>query len=99
MSVYVQILVMALVTYAVRVIPLTIFRRPVKSRFIRSFLYYVPYATLSVMTFPAILQAGEGWLVGLIAFIAAIITALVRGALPLVALVTCLTAYLSALVF
>lgn len=99
MSVYVQILVMALVTYAVRVIPLTIFRRPVKSRFIRSFLYYVPYATLSVMTFPAILQAGEGWLVGLLAFIAAIITALVRGALPLVALVTCLTAYLSALVF
>lgn len=99
MSVYVQILVMALVTYAVRVIPLTIFRRPVKSRFIRSFLYYVPYATLSVMTFPAILQAGEGWLVGLIAFMAAIITALVRGSLPLVALVTCLTAYLSALVF
>ncbi len=99
MSVYVQILVMALVTYAVRVIPLTIFRRPVKSRFIRSFLYYVPYATLSVMTFPAILQAGEGWLVGLIAFMAAIITALIKGSLPLVALVTCLTAYLSALVF
>ena len=99
MSGYVQILVMALVTYAVRVIPLTIFRRPVKSRFIRSFLYYVPYATLSVMTFPAILQAGEGWLVGLIAFMAAIITALIKGSLPLVALVTCLTAYLSALVF
>ncbi len=56
---YVYILVMAAVTYAVRVIPLTLIRRKTKNRFLKSFLYYVPYVTLSVMTFPAILSASD----------------------------------------
>ena len=51
------VLVMALVTYLIRVLPLAAFRRRIKSRFIRSFLYYVPYAVLSAMTFPAMLYA------------------------------------------
>ena len=51
------ILVMAVVTYLIRMLPLAVFRRKIKSRFIRSFLYYVPYAVLSAMTFPAILYA------------------------------------------
>lgn len=58
-SPYIYILVMAAVTYLVRVLPLTLIRREIKNRFIRSFLYYVPYATLSVMTFPAILEATQ----------------------------------------
>ncbi len=58
-NVYVYIAVMALVSYAIRVLPLTLIRKPIKSRFIRSFLYYVPYVTLSVMTFPAIVGATE----------------------------------------
>lgn len=58
-SPYIYILVMAAVTYLVRVLPLTLIRREIKNRFFRSFLYYVPYATLSVMTFPAILDATQ----------------------------------------
>ena len=57
MKVYLYILVMAGVSYAIRAIPMTVLRRPIKSRFIQSFLFYVPYVTLAVMTFPAILDA------------------------------------------
>jgi len=59
---YIYIGVMALVTYLIRVLPLTLVRREIKNIYIRSFLYYVPYVTLSVMTFPAILDAtGSRW--------------------------------------
>lgn len=51
------ILVMALVTYIPRVLPVTVFRRQIKSRFIRSFLDYTPYAVLGALTFPDILYA------------------------------------------
>ena len=54
-----SILTAAVVTYLVRVLPLTLIRKPIRSRFLRSFLYYVPYVTLAVMTFPAIVQATE----------------------------------------
>lgn len=54
MSIVLYIAVMALVTYFVRVVPLTLFRRKIKSVFLKSFLYYIPYAILSAMTFPAI---------------------------------------------
>lgn len=56
---YVYIGVMAAVTYLIRVIPLTVFRRKIENRYIRSFLYYVPYTCLTAMTFPAILYATE----------------------------------------
>ena len=55
-NIYIYIAVMAIVTYAIRVLPLTLIRKEIKNPFIRSFLYYVPYTTLAVMTFPAILQ-------------------------------------------
>ena len=54
---YIYIAVMALVSYAIRILPLTLIRKPIKNRFIQSFLYYVPYVTLAVMTFPAIMEA------------------------------------------
>lgn len=57
MSVAIYILAMALSTYLVRVIPFTLFRKKIKSKFFKSFLYYVPYAVLSAMTFPAIFTA------------------------------------------
>ncbi len=63
------ILVSALVSYAIRVIPLTVFRKPIKSQFIHSFLYYVPYVTIAVMTFPAILEATANPLSGLVALL------------------------------
>ena len=55
MNLYVLIAVMALTTYLIRMLPLAIFRKPIRSRFLRSFLHYVPYACLAAMTFPAIL--------------------------------------------
>lgn len=55
--IYIYIAVMAIVTYLIRVLPLTLIRGEIKNTYIRSFLYYVPYVTLSVMTFPAILSA------------------------------------------
>jgi branched-subunit amino acid transport protein len=54
-NVYIYILIMAGVSFLIRVLPLTLIRKPIKNQFIKSFLYYVPYVTLSVMTFPAIL--------------------------------------------
>ncbi|MBQ4089154.1 MAG: AzlD domain-containing protein [Clostridia bacterium] len=59
---YIYIGVMALITYLIRVLPLTLVRREIKNIYIRSFLYYVPYVTLSVMTFPSIMEAtGSQW--------------------------------------
>ena len=55
-KIYLYIGIMALVTYLIRVLPLTLIRKEIKNRTIRSFLYYVPYVTLAVMTFPAILS-------------------------------------------
>ena len=56
---WVYIAVMAAVSYAIRVLPLTLIRKPIKNQFIQSFLYYVPYVTLAVMTFPAIINATQ----------------------------------------
>lgn len=75
MSIYLYILTMALTTYLIRVLPLTIFRKPIRSRFLRSFLHYVPYACLSAMTFPAILSSTASILSGAVALIVAIFLA------------------------
>ena len=75
MSIYVYIFTMALATYLIRVLPLTIFRKPIRSRFLRSFLHYVPYACLTAMTFPAILSSTASILSGAAALIVAILLA------------------------
>lgn len=75
MSIYVYIFTMALTTYLIRMLPLTIFRRPIKSRFLRSFLHYVPYACLTAMTFPAILTSTATLLSGTAALVVAVILA------------------------
>ena len=54
---YIYIFIMAGVSFLIRSLPMTLFRKPIKSPFVQSFLYYVPYVTLSVMTFPAIVNA------------------------------------------
>lgn len=66
-NIYVYILVMWGVTYLIRVLPLTLIRGQIKNRFLRSFLYYVPYVTLAVMTFPAIVTATQAPLAGVLA--------------------------------
>ena len=54
---WIYIFIMAAVSYAIRCLPMTLIRKPIRSQFVQSFLYYVPYVTLSVMTFPAIIYA------------------------------------------
>ena len=75
MSIFLYIFTMALTTYLIRVLPLTIFRKPIKSRFLRSFLHYVPYACLTAMTFPAILTSTATVISGAAALIVAVILA------------------------
>ena len=75
MSIYLYIFTMALTTYLIRVLPLTIFRKPIKSRFLRSFLHYVPYACLTAMTFPAILTSTATIISGAAALIVAVVLA------------------------
>ena len=75
MSIYLYIATMALTTYLIRVLPLTIFRKPIKSRFLRSFLHYVPYACLTAMTFPAILSSTESVISGAAALVVAVVLA------------------------
>ena len=58
-NIYLYIFLMFAVTYAVRILPLTLIRKPIENRFVKSFLFYVPYVTLAVMTFPAIIDASE----------------------------------------
>lgn len=72
---YIYILVMAAVSYGVRVLPLTLLRKRISSQFLQSFLYYVPYVTLAVMTFPAILGATQSPISGAAALIAGILAA------------------------
>lgn len=69
MNNYLYIAVMAAVSYAIRVLPLTLIRKPVRNRFLQSFLYYVPYVTLAVMTFPAIIHATQTPISGAVALV------------------------------
>ena len=69
-NIYASILVMFLTIYAVRALPLTLIRREIRNPFIQSFLYYVPYVSLSVMTFPSILSATGNRITGIVGFVA-----------------------------
>lgn len=93
-NVYASLLVMFLTIYAVRAIPLTLLRKEIKSPFIRSFLYYVPYVSLSVMTFPAILSATADFKSGMAGFAAAAVLAWVDGNLFRVSIGACMVVYL-----
>ena len=74
-NVYIWIVVMALATGATRILPLTLIRKPIENKFIQSFLYYVPYVTLAVMTFPAIIEATQIPAAGALALVAGILAA------------------------
>ena len=86
MSIYIYIFTMAVTTYLIRMLPLTLFRKPIKSRFIRSFLHYVPYACLTAMTFPAILSSTENMVSGSAALILAVVLSLRGKSLLIVSL-------------
>ena len=88
-NIYLYILVMAGVTYLIRALPLTMIRREIKSRFIRSFLYYVPYATLAAMTFPAILSSTASVVSAAVGFAVALVLSFMGKSLITVALAAC----------
>ena len=86
MNIYLYIATMALTTYLIRVLPLTIFRKPIRSRFVKSFLHYVPYACLTAMTFPAILSSTESMISGAAALVVAVVLSFMGKGLLTVAL-------------
>ena len=86
MSIYIYVLVMAVTTYLIRAIPLVFLKKPIKSRFLRSFLHYVPATCLTAMTFPAILSSTASILSGAAALIVAVILAYKGKSLIVVAL-------------
>ena len=75
MNAYVYIIGMWFITAIIRILPLLVLRRPIKNRFLRSFFHYVPYVTLAVMTFPAIVNATDSPLAGAVALVAGIVLA------------------------
>lgn len=90
-STLIYIFVAALVSYLVRVLPLTLIRKPISNQFIRSFLYYVPYVTLAVMTFPAIIETTQSPIAGFAALLTSIAAALLGAGLFPVAIISCVT--------
>ena len=92
-NVWIYLLVMFAVVYAVRVLPLLI-RKPIQNRFLRSFLYYVPYITLAVMTFPAILEVTGSPIAGAAALVVGIVMAWCGAGLFPVALGCCAVVFL-----
>lgn len=93
MNNYVYILVMAATTFAIRVLPLTLIRKKIENRFLRSFLYYVPYVTLAVMTFPAIIESTQSEIAGIAALVIGIITAWMGVSMFKVAICCCVLVF------
>ena len=93
-NIYLYIAVMAGVSYMIRVLPLTLIRKPIKNQFIQSFLYYVPYVTLAVMTFPAILSATNST-VSAVALVIGIIAAWCGRSLLSVAVICCAMVFIT----
>ena len=94
MKTYLYIFVMALTTYLIRVLPLTLIRKPIENKFIKSFLYYVPYVTLSVMTFPAIMNATNTTIAGLVSLVIGIVASYIGFGLFPVSVICCFTVFI-----
>ncbi len=91
---YIYILIMAGVSFLIRVLPITLIRKQIKNRFIKSFLYYVPYVTLAVMTFPAIMEATNSRVAGIAALLIGITAAWFGADLFKVALICCVSVFI-----
>lgn len=94
MSIYIYVLVMAVTTYLIRALPLTLLKKPIRSRFLRSFLHYVPTACLTAMTFPAILTATDHVVSGAAGLIIGVLLALKNKSLIVVAVASCAATFL-----
>lgn len=98
MTVAVYVFVMAIVTYAIRMIPFTFFRKKIESKFVRSFLKYIPYAVLSAMTIPAIFTSTGNVLNSVVGTIVAIILAFFDQPLIVVALAASFAAFITGII-
>ena len=97
-GIWIAILVAAGVSLAVRALPLTLIRRKIENRFIRSFLFYVPYVTLAVMTFPAMIDAAAHPAAGIAALAAGTAAAWFGAGLFPVAIISCVVEYLTGMI-
>ncbi len=98
MSAYIYIIGMCLITAVIRILPLLVLRRPIKNRFLRSFFYYVPYVTLSVMTFPAIVNATQSPIAGAAALALGIVLAWVGANMITVSAACCAIVFIVELI-
>lgn len=94
----IYILIMAIVTYLIRMLPITLFQKEITNKYFRSFLYYVPYAVLGSMTFPAIFTATSNIASSLFGTIIALILAYKEKSLITVAIFACIMAYIIELI-
>lgn len=94
-NVYLYILVMAGVTYLIRMLPLALSKKEITNNYIKSFLYYVPYACLAAMTFPAILYSTANIYSALVGLITAVIAAYKGKSLLVVALAACAAVFIA----
>lgn len=95
MNIYIYILAMAVTTYLIRALPLLFMKKPIRSRFLRSFLHYVPVACLTAMTFPAILYTTDHILSGAVGLLLAVVLALKNKSLITVSAAACLGVFLT----
>lgn len=95
MSIAIYILVMAGVTYLIRMLPFTLFRKKIKSKFFKSVLYYIPYAVLSAMTFPAIFYSTDSVVSAAVGTVIAVVLAYFKVPLVVVALAACAGAFVT----
>ena len=94
LKILIYIACMAGVTYLIRVLPLTLIRKEIKNRTLRSFLYYVPYVTLAIMTFPTIIHSTQSIAAGIAALVVAIVIAFLGKGLLWTAVGACLTVFI-----
>lgn len=97
MQIYLSILTAFFVSYLIRVLPLTLIRKPITNKFLKSFLYYVPYVTLAVMTFPSIIQSTQSPISGIIALVIGIVISYFGAGLFPVACVCCAVVFITEL--
>ena len=96
-NIYIYLLIMGGVTFLIRALPLTLIRKQIKNQFLQSFLYYVPYVTLAVMTFPAIVNATQSPIAGVLALVAGIVAAWFDAGLFKVSVICCAVVLISEL--
>lgn len=97
-NIYIYIIIMAVVTYLIRMLPLTLIRKEIKNKYIKSFLYYVPFVTLAVMVFPDIIYCTGNKISAILGFAVALILGYFGKSLIMVSAISCLTVFITELI-